>query len=58
MTFGNWKNNRKLIGWPLQVYKAIIKWTASNEPNKWNDMLLTLENNWILTVCLFPDNKN
>ena len=40
------------------VFRTIRKWPADNDPNKWNDMLLTLENNWTLAVYLCPDNKN
>ena len=58
MTPGNLKYNRKLTGWPLWIYRTIRKWWADNDPNIWNDMLLTLKNNWILTFYLCPDNKN
>ena len=58
MTPANLESNRKLTGWTLWVYRRTRKWPADNDPNKWNDMLLTSENNGILTVCLYAENKN
>lgn len=58
MTFDNFKEQLKLTVWPLQVYRTMIKRLVDSDSNKWNDMLLTLENNWILTAYLRSDNKS
>ena len=57
MNHDNLKNNRKLTSWTLWTYRTIRKWPADNDPHKQNDILLTLENNWILMVYLYPGNK-